>query len=185
MGIDRNKLDASRITPGIYQGSRPYDDDEASMNFDMIVLCAKEYQPPAKKYAPSHVVRVPIDDDRVTPAAERAIVRGAIEIVNTIEKGERVLVTCNMGMNRSGVVIAAALMLLGAGARHKVTASEAVALVRRNRHPEAWAKEKFGMYGVRPLSNEHFVEWLKTRYEPALQIVAEQQRAQRGRKRRR
>ncbi len=63
-------------------------------------------------------------------------------IVDLAAAGDDVAVHCQAGLNRSGVVIARALMHRG------LTADEAIATVRARRHPKA-------------LYNEHFVSWLR------------------------
>lgn len=63
-----------------------------------------------------------------------------------VKSGRRVLVHCTEGLNRSGVVAARALMMMG------LTAGEAIDLVRRQRGPS--------VDGFPALGNQAFVDWL-------------------------
>lgn len=77
--------------------------------FDMVVLCAEEWQPLLP--APAYALPVPLNDDELTgPEAERAT-RGAQRVACTLAEGKKVLVTCMEGRNRSGLVSAIALVL--------------------------------------------------------------------------
>jgi len=90
------------------QGSAP--PPGVRMPFDVIVLAAEEYQPSLPGFI---VIRAPLDD--ANPSAyERALIRAtAKEVANYIRAGKRVLVTCFMGRNRSGVIAGHALVELG------------------------------------------------------------------------
>jgi Dual specificity phosphatase, catalytic domain len=83
------------------------------------------------------------DDDRVDPQVPQL----ATFIASLVSSGRRVLVHCTEGLNRSGVVVARALMEMGR------TADEAIELVRRQRGPS--------VDGFPALGNEAFVEWLR------------------------
>lgn len=69
------------------------------------------------------------------------IVDPLARLVADLAATSAVLVNCQAGLNRSGVVVARALMHRG------LTADEAIAAVRAGRHSKA-------------LYNEHFVTWL-------------------------
>ena len=67
-------------------------------------------------------VSFPMDDgDEVDPKVREL----AVFIASLVTSGRRVLVHCTEGLNRSGVVVARALMAMG------LTASDAIDLVRR------------------------------------------------------
>lgn len=144
-------LDAHRIAPKLWVGSRP--GPEVCRVFDVVVLAAMEYQP---KLPCAIVLRAPIDDDQLTLQEAQKVIDAARKVNELRRCGKRVLVTCNMGVNRSALVAALALMLLGA------SAEEAIAQVRSNRKPPS---------GMMPLSNEHFVAALR-RAEQRLRRVA-------------
>jgi protein-tyrosine phosphatase len=69
-------------------------------------------------------------------------------VASLVRSGRRVLVHCTEGLNRSGVVVARALMLMGR------TAEEAIQLVRERRGPS--------VDGFPALGNEAFVAWLRS-----------------------
>lgn len=147
-------MDAHRIARNLWMGSRP--SPLACEFFDVIVLAAGEHQPEL----PCRVVRAPLDDG-LPSQAEVAVALKAARAVNAARRqGENVLVSCYMGVNRSGLVTALALMLNGASAR------SAIARIRAARKAP-----------ITPLSNPHFVTLLK-RLEPALREQARTTRAQ-------
>jgi hypothetical protein len=85
----------------------------------------------------------PMDDgDEVDPNVREL----ASFIAALVGSGKRVLVHCTEGLNRSGVVVARALIEMG----HP--AGEAIAMVRRARGPS--------VDGFPALGNEAFVGWL-------------------------
>jgi protein-tyrosine phosphatase len=123
--------------------------DFASLGVDAIVaLDDWEYtwSPPVPE---NHLyVHFPIDDsDTVDPKTRQV----AMLVADLVQGGHRVLVHCVQGLNRSGIVVARALMLLG------YSAAEAVDLVRLRRGLD----EGFGALG-----NERFVEWLLSEEAP-------------------
>lgn len=137
-------IDADRVAPRLYQGSKPPMGPAVKFaGFDALVLCAEEYQPTAEAFPGVRVHHVPLDD-HLRPLSERewkSIIGAAGFAAHHARRGRRVLVTCQMGLNRSGIVSATALMMLaGIGAR------EAIFLVKSNR--------------AGSLSNSSFVEQL-------------------------
>jgi len=99
------------LLPGgrLAQGSAPPLDLRAP--FDVVVLAAEEYQPNLPGYA---VMHVPLDDgpppDKLTRMRIR---RAARNVADHVRLGNRVLVTCWQGRNRSGVIAGLALVHLG------------------------------------------------------------------------
>lgn len=135
-------LDAHEISKNLWIGARPTDRDVRG-HFDLVVLCAEEYQP----RLPVQTLYVPVDDGVVTEDLVKATLGASREVVKALKKGKRVLVSCWAGVNRSALVTALALMQLG----H--TADGAIARIRAKRQPKI---------GMRPLSNAHFVRYLLT-----------------------
>jgi protein-tyrosine phosphatase len=84
------------------------------------------------------------DDDRVDPR----VVDVAAFVAALLRSGGRVLVHCTEGLNRSGVVVARALIDLG------WSSADAIELVRLRRGPTE--------DGFLALANPHFVEWLRS-----------------------
>ena len=108
------QLDADRIAPGLYQGSA-HSSIEAvrAAGFTVLALCAMEIQPPQAQLPGLRVLRCPIDDGEVIPAHDwRLALRTARELARARRAGQRVLVTCHQGWNRSGLVAAMTLHYL-------------------------------------------------------------------------
>jgi hypothetical protein len=123
---------------GVFSGRAP--------RFDVVVTLYADAQP-----APWGVeeLRFGFPDAELTPAfAERAIAL-ARHAHRRWKDGARVLVRCQAGVNRSGLVTALVLMLEGMDAR------DAIGLIRANRAPAV-------------LANRAFVRWLVTEAAGAL-----------------
>ena len=88
--------------------------------FDLIVLCAEEFQPHRslilRPDSRTRVVYAPNDDAELTEEQLMIATRAADQVAGAFLQGKKVLVTCWEGRNRSGLVTALALhMLSGAG----------------------------------------------------------------------
>lgn len=101
-------LDADQIVPNLWQGSRPPTGSVvADAGFDILVLCARDYQPIARHYPGVRVIHAPNDDmawirkDDLHVAAQTAG-----ELAAALARGHKILVTCVAGINRSGLVVA-------------------------------------------------------------------------------
>lgn len=137
-------IDAHRIAPKLWMGSRP--SPAACKMFDVIVLAAEEHQPELN----CKTIRAPMDDGRPTQQEVILALKAAKQVNHERSKGRRVLVSCYMGVNRSGLVTALAMMLNGSSAKSAITR------IRQARRAP-----------ITPLSNPHFVALLK-RLEPLL-----------------
>ncbi len=148
----------TEVVRGLHQGGRSdavdmlreweYDHGQPHHlpRFDALVLCAEEVQPdaammgkwPRNKPQPP-ILRVPLRDEEVplSPQQRAMVTRAAREVARRVGKHQRVLVTCAMGLNRSGLVTALALRALGA------TSRDAVTLVRKARGPLALSNSSF------------------------------------------
>jgi len=116
--FDLGAIEANRIHEGLWQGSRPpsgYHVKEAG--FRLLVLCAREYQPPAEHFLGVEVIHAPNDDNAfVRPSREvmKKALEAAHRVAEVVREGGQALVTCWAGINRSGLVSALALhKLLG------------------------------------------------------------------------
>ena len=133
-------IDAQRIAPKLWMGSRP--SPAACKVFDAIVLAAQEYQPELA----CETVHAPLDDAKPTRAEIHVALQAAQQVNALRSRGKRVLVTCAMGVNRSGLIVALAMMLNGS------SPGNAIGRIRVARKPPS---------GMIPLSNRHFVEFLQ------------------------
>lgn len=132
-------FDAHRLAPRLYQGSAPPAGPELrARGFDMLVLAAEEIQPPEQMFPGVRVIRAPSDDSSHIPEATAH--PAAQEVARALRAGKRVLVTCAMGLNRSGII--SALALWYATGR---PGAECVAQVQNNR-PNALCNGWFADY---------------------------------------
>jgi len=123
-----------RVAPGLYQGAMGWDDTvEAAQSgkFNLVVLCAHDVELPS---LPPGVVGVHLklkDAPMIPEDAWPAIWRTVGMVREAVLNGQRVLVACAMGLNRSGLITGLTLRSLW------MTGSEAVTLIRRARGPFA------------------------------------------------
>jgi protein-tyrosine phosphatase len=115
-------IDASRIGPKLYQGSLPPTGSRLrTAGFDVLVLCAKEFQPAAFHFPGVEVVHCPLWDGEASMSELVAAREGARRAAEAHRQGRRVLVTCRQGRNRSGLVVAMTIrMLTGASGKRIV-----------------------------------------------------------------
>lgn len=121
----------------LWQGGTP----NAMKRYDVVV--GMEHEPTSRiggrvKFEGIHIWH-PIDDWEVVDG--HAIRSIAAFVADRVEIGDKVLVHCSAGLNRSGIVNARALMWLG------YSADEAIEMIRKNRYSTA-------------LCNPRFVKWL-------------------------
>jgi protein-tyrosine phosphatase len=136
-------VECSRVAPALWQGSAPR--CGLDVPFDLVVLCAEEYQAEdvARPFgARARVMRVPLDDSHepsdVSPERVWLAFAAARAVAQCYRRGgSRILVTCMQGRNRSGLVVALTLVELG------FQAKDAVAAVRQARGPRALSNPWF------------------------------------------
>jgi hypothetical protein len=148
------------ILPGLFQGGT---DDDAVIGypvtrehyawnpaFDVVVTLYADAQP-----APWGVeeLRFGFRDAELLPGVASTVLRLAVAAHARWRSGDRVLIRCQAGVNRSGLVTALVLMLDG------YSAHEAIALLRARRAPAV-------------LSNRDFVRWLVSEGSAAVARVA-------------
>jgi protein-tyrosine phosphatase len=109
-------FDTNRIYGRLFQGAAPQEGPLVSnLGFDVLVLCAEEYQPSAERFpGVEEVIHMPTSDyDYIPPTkAHIALVwETARKVVRYLENDKAVLVTCMAGLNRSGLVSAISLHL--------------------------------------------------------------------------
>ena len=133
----------NEVVPGLFMGGHDVRAQSPTAcvvtdEFDLVVsLTARE------GYGPSpgveHVVARLADAVLDAPAMVRVRALGAL-VAAAVGEGRQVLVRCSGGLNRSGVVVAEALVQLGR------TPDEAVRLVRSARGPWALTNPGFASY---------------------------------------
>lgn len=141
---------SSEVVRGLHQGDRH--DAELMLRewaesvplghdprYDALVLCAEEVQftPRTRVKPPIHHLPLRDEEVQLTLRAREATAATARRVARRVLLRQRVLVTCAMGLNRSGLVSALALRALG------LEPAEAVSLVRRARGPLALSNAVF------------------------------------------
>jgi protein-tyrosine phosphatase len=132
-------IDASLVAPLLFVGARPPSGRYRWIS--VVVLCAKEYQPPSYAFPGLTVLRVPITDDFVHPLSDvdtALVISNARTVARYLESGARVLVTCRMGINRSALVAAIAMQIA-----YDMDAGEAIDQIRDTRSPQALCNPRF------------------------------------------
>lgn len=138
-----SKIDAHRILPRLWQGSKPpVGHALRDAGFDVVVLCAFEYQPRSHRIPGVSVVHAPLDDhlQPLTTDEWKTILGAASFSADRLRSGDRVLVTCHQGINRSGIVTALIVCLLTG-----MTGKQAVQHVRQRR-PGALRNTSFAQH---------------------------------------
>lgn len=131
----------TEVVPGLHVGD--YQDALSELRgpraHSVLVLAAEEHQPAGA--TPERTWCLPLRDDEEPMAPEllALVRRAAIDVADMVELGPpcSALVTCAMGLNRSGLVAALALRELG------YSADEAIQFVREARGPLALTNEEF------------------------------------------
>lgn len=153
----------------MWQGAFPPPGPFLAGRVSMVVLCAQELQPPASAYPGVAVRHAPFSDHGEPPTRNEIMtaMHAASTVRSALDRGEDVLVTCHMGLNRSGLVSALALMMphgrrgnfwLSDETPACLTSDQAIALVRRARGEHALGNKWFirvlakhdGMCNARP-----------------------------------
>ena len=126
------KLDYHWILDGkLAQGAYSKPPIEFFGPFDTVVFCAEEFQPSFKALPRTKkAIYMPMDDDpdKPVPANDAKNVKAvSAMLAKEVLAGRRVLITCAMGANRSGLVTGMTLRSLG----HQ--GPDAVSLIRQRR----------------------------------------------------
>jgi protein-tyrosine phosphatase len=116
-------------------------------DYQVIVLVSDEYQPPSTAFPGVRVRRFPFNDvPNPSPQDFDIAWQAAEAVARDLALGRRVLVTCRMGRNRSGLVAALALHIL-TGA----SGAEVLDIVSSRRRDAL---------GVKAISNPAFQQYL-------------------------
>ena len=109
-------LDADKVAKSLYIGSYPKDYENGGLKkhgFDALVLSAVEDQAPGK-FPDLDVYRVPLHDDSVFGLNEKEWIearKAASWAADHLKRGDQVLITCHMGINRSALITAITIKL--------------------------------------------------------------------------
>lgn len=138
----------NRVHERLWQGD-VNDAVHHAAEFDVVILCAKELKPTDSKLAVSVDVSngrwFPFDDSEHPTEDDRVTADAAIRFAHAQwARGKRLLITCAMGWNRSGLVVGGVLRRIGYPAEAAVQAVKAAR-------------------GRRALSNPKFRQWLGAR----------------------
>lgn len=141
------RMEVFEVVPGLFIGTRLESGSEyATLGVDVIVDLEDwewAWAPPV----PTGRIYMSFpmeDEDEVDPKVREV----ASFVAALVGSGRTVLVHCTEGLNRSGVVVARALMMMGR------SAEDAIGLVRERRGPSA--------DGSPALGNDPFDAWLRS-----------------------
>jgi len=131
-----NPLD--EVVPGLWQASSELDPPELfARGFDAIFDLGdrpRGHSVPGRAYVYYRIEDVPsIEDPSVIDAL-------AEQVASRVQAGERVVVNCAAGLNRSGLLVGRALIALGHAP------SDAIDLVRRARGSHALCNQRFAAW---------------------------------------
>jgi protein-tyrosine phosphatase len=138
----RKPYDASAIAPRLWVGAAP-PIDSTLPKVDLLALCAAEIQPERLAFQGA-VLRCPIPDDALDAEERKLVMTSSVVVARAVATGQRVLVTCAAGMNRSALVVALALHQLTT-----MSGDQIIAHIRKHRSPKA-------------LYNQHFQKIIQT-----------------------
>lgn len=133
-------IDANEVFERLWVGSVPPRGHRLAANgFTHVVLCAEDFQFAADKFAEIVVVHCPYEDmDGPMRGSTMALVFAtARAVAEAVKNGGKVLVTCAAGINRSALVAALAMQMLG------VEAWASVERVRAHRFTHCLSNEAF------------------------------------------
>lgn len=138
--LQSNPSVAFRVKDKLWIGNAPPIGHHVAQHFEALVLSAIEYQP-VGCFPKVSVMGVQLRDDGspMTRQEMELAVKAAGRVIQWLKAGKSVLVTCHMGLNRSGLICALALCKGPAGMKP----GEAVRTVRAARGPDALRNRDF------------------------------------------
>jgi protein-tyrosine phosphatase len=129
-------LDFHWIVPNIAQGSFPSPLNEAFKHADTIVFCAEEKQPKnARVPAGKRIVKFGFDDDiyrPIPPEVGALFHQMAQHLSREVVGGRKLLITCAMGLNRSGLITGLTMMYA-----FRMSPRDVIKLIRSRRSSDA------------------------------------------------
>jgi len=128
---------ANRITGNLWVGAKPpVSDLFTQQGFDAIFFCAEEV-PPQGDYGGVDVYKISIPDGKLDNSQQKQVITAASTVARLLQLGRKVLVTCALGVNRSALVAALALVMLG------WDGEAAIKKIREKRTPSALFNQHF------------------------------------------
>lgn len=138
----------SEVMPGLWQGGTHWSDEIGFGRREAPAITADDFDLVVTMYADANPVdwfveeiRLGVMDGPIEVVDLPRILRAAKHAHQSWKNGDRVLIRCQAGWNRSGLVTALVLILDG------MPATEAIDLIRERRSPQA-------------LCNRSFANWL-------------------------
>lgn len=133
-------LDVAKIAPKLWIGAAPPQGAAVGESgFESLVLCAVDWQPPEAQYPGVELKRAPFRDKPDVTSEEIKIAFDAARwTAERIKRGQRTLVTCMAGKNRSGLVCALALSMASG-----LDPAKCGEIVRRQRGLDALSNARF------------------------------------------
>lgn len=121
-------MSATQIIPYLWQGSQPPAGPRLGQSVELLALCANEFQPPDDRFPGiHHIIRVPMDDAEPSPEEIQLAYQAAHVVSAAVSQRMVCLVTCQAGLNRSGLVCGLALKNLG------MSGKEAIQVIQQRR----------------------------------------------------
>jgi hypothetical protein len=109
----------------LYQGN--FEELGRALEYDLVVSAAVEWPPPSWV----RFIYLPLEDVDIDWRKHKnwssKVIRTALMIVDEIQAGRKVLVVCQAGLNRSGLVVALVLVFLG------LSPKKAIQMLRQKR----------------------------------------------------
>jgi protein-tyrosine phosphatase len=139
--LDKPAGTIARVATNLWMGAKPPPDRRVNLNFDVLVLLAGKdeygYEPSAAVFPGIRLIWREFDDGKLSPHQASMAVQIGEFVANAMVRGLRCVVTCNMGLNRSGLVCGIALIARG------MSAERAIARIRSRRHANALFNQYF------------------------------------------
>jgi len=139
---------ADEIVKNLWLGSVPKGPIERGM-FSTVVLGAYECQPPREWFPGATIIRFHLDDSVLRSDQIVDLETAGRIVADAILSGERVLVTCHMGINRSALIVGQAL--------HELGYKNVVGLIR-SRRPGTLTNPYFSRYLKRLTESKQHME---------------------------
>lgn len=129
-------IDASQVAPRLWIGAAPPVDKDLT-KVDLLVLCAREIQPERLAFH-GHILRCPLPDAEITNAELHRALDASRRVAQALVSGDRALVTCAIGINRSALVAALAL-----GRITTMGSQQIIDLIRQRRRADCLSNPYF------------------------------------------